>query len=224
MMAGRGTGFTAAGGPARHIPVMLSEVLETLQTRDGDIIVDGTFGAGGYSQAILAAANCKVIAIDQDPDALACGRELAELSRGRLVLALGRYSDMAAIAAAEGFTSVDGVVLDLGVSSMQLDQPERGFSFMGDGPLDMRMRKEGPSASDIVNDFSEQELAEIIAVFGEERRARAIAKAIVKRRSEQPILRTDELAGLVAGVLGPQARRAETPRDPNLPGASPLCE
>jgi 16S rRNA (cytosine1402-N4)-methyltransferase len=202
MMAGRGTGFTAAGGPARHIPVMLSEVLETLQTRDGDIIVDGTFGAGGYSQAILAAANCKVIAIDQDPDALACGRELAELSRGRLVLALGRYSDMAAIAAAEGFTSVDGVVLDLGVSSMQLDQPERGFSFMGDGPLDMRMGKEGPSASDVVNDFSEQELAEIIAVFGEERRARAIAKAIVKRRSEQPILRTDELAGLVAGVLG----------------------
>ena len=202
MMAGRGTGFTAAGGPARHIPVMLTEILETLQPRDGDIIVDGTFGAGGYSQAILATANCKIIAIDQDPDALACGRELAEVSRGRLVLALGRYSDMAAIAAAEGFTSFDGIVLDLGVSSMQLDQKERGFSFLGDGPLDMRMGKEGPSASDVVNALPEQDLAEIIAVFGEERRARAIARAIVKRRSEQPILRTDELAGLVAGVLG----------------------
>ena len=202
MMAGRGTGFTAAGGPSRHIPVLLAEAIAALAPEAGNIIIDGTFGAGGYAQAILAAADCKLIAIDRDPDALHAGRALAELYRGRLTLVLGRYSEMVEIAAREGFPAVDGVVLDLGVSSMQLDRPERGFAFSHQGPLDMRMGKEGPTASDLVNLMPERDLAQIFYVLGEEKRARSIARAIVARRVEQPILTTDDLAGLVAGVLG----------------------
>lgn len=201
MMAGRGSS-AAAGGPARHIPVMLSETLAALEPKDGDIVVDGTFGAGSYSEAILKRADCKVIAIDRDPEAFRLSGQLAEKYPGRLLAVLGRYSEMDAIAASEGFTAVDAVTLDLGVSSMQLDRPERGFSFMQEGPLDMRMGEGGPSAGDIVNARSEQELAEIIGKLGEERRARAIAKAIVARRAEKPIATTAELADLVAKVLG----------------------
>ena len=201
MMAGRGSS-AAVGGPARHIPVMLSELLAALDPKDGEVVVDGTFGAGGYSEAILDRADCKVIAIDRDPEAFRLSRVLAGKHPGRLLAVLGRYSDMEAIAASEGFTSVDGVALDLGVSSMQLDAPERGFSFMQDGPLDMRMGEEGPSAADIVNTLPEHELVEIIGKLGEERRARAIAKAILARRAERPIATTGELADLVAKVLG----------------------
>jgi 16S rRNA (cytosine1402-N4)-methyltransferase len=202
MMAGRGRNSPAVGGPARHIPVMLSEVLAALDPKDGEIVVDGTFGAGGYSAAILDRADCKIIAIDRDPEAFRLSGALAENYPGRLMAVLGRYSEMDQIAASEGFVSVDGVVLDLGVSSMQLDQPARGFSFMQDGPLDMRMGADGRSASDIVNTLAESELAEIIFKLGEERRSRAIAKAIVARRDTQPIATTGELAELVAGVLG----------------------
>ncbi|HXG79139.1 MAG TPA: 16S rRNA (cytosine(1402)-N(4))-methyltransferase RsmH [Methyloceanibacter sp.] len=207
MMAGRGS-TAAAGGPARHIPVMLSEVLSALSPRDGEVFVDGTFGAGGYSRAILEAADCKVIAIDRDPAAFRLSGTLAERYPGRLLAVLGRYSEMEQIAASEGFAAVDGVALDLGVSSMQLDEPERGFSFMQEGPLDMRMGEEGPTAADIVNAMPEPELAEILFKLGEERRARAIAKSIVVRRSEQPILTTRELAEIVVGVLG--RKRDET--------------
>ncbi|HUU67196.1 MAG TPA: 16S rRNA (cytosine(1402)-N(4))-methyltransferase RsmH [Methyloceanibacter sp.] len=210
MMAGRGS-LTAAGGPARHIPVMLSEVLAALQPKDGDIIVDGTFGAGGYAKAILDAADCKLIAIDRDDEAFALGGALAKDYPGRLMAVLGRYSEIEAIAASEGFSIVDGVTLDLGVSSMQLDQAERGFSFAKDGPLDMRMGGDGPTAADIVNTLTESELAEIMYVFGEERRSRAIAKAIVAKRAEAPIMRTGELADIVARVLG---RRHDDPKHP----------
>jgi 16S rRNA (cytosine1402-N4)-methyltransferase len=201
MMAGRGSS-AAAGGPARHIPVMLSEVIGSLEPKDGEIIVDGTFGAGGYSEAILKQADCQIIAIDRDPEAFRISGQLAEKYPGRLMAVVGRYSEMEAIAASEGFTSVDGVTLDLGVSSMQLDDPARGFSFLQEGPLDMRMGEGGPTASDIVNAMPERELAEIIGRLGEERRARAIAKAIVTRRAEQPITTTAELADIVARVLG----------------------
>jgi 16S rRNA (cytosine1402-N4)-methyltransferase len=201
MMAGRGS-TAAAGGPARHIPVMLSEVLAALEPKDGQVVIDGTFGAGGYSQALLEAADCKIIAIDRDPEAFRLSGKLAERYPGRLMAVLGRYSEMDAIAASEGFTFVDGVTLDLGVSSMQLDEPARGFSFMQEGPLDMRMGEGGPTAADIVNVLPEAELAAIIARLGEERRARAIAKAIVARRPEQPITTTAELADIVARVLG----------------------
>lgn len=207
MMAGRGS-MAAAGGPARHIPVMLSEVLTALQPRAGAIIVDGTFGAGGYSEAILKAADCKVIAIDRDPEAFRLSGRLAEKYPGRLMAVLGRYSEMVEIAASAGFSAVDGVTLDLGVSSMQLDEPARGFSFLQEGPLDMRMGEGGPTASDIVNAMPERELAEIIFKLGEERRARAIAKAIVARRAEKPITTTTELADIVVRVLG--RKRDET--------------
>jgi 16S rRNA (cytosine1402-N4)-methyltransferase len=187
---------------------MLSEVLAALDPKDGEVVVDGTFGAGGYSAAILDRSDCKVIAIDRDPEAFGLSAGLARKYPGRLLAVLGRYSEMERIAAREGFTAVDGVTLDLGVSSMQLDRPERGFSFQQDGPLDMRMGAEGPSAGDIVNTLSEHELAEIIGKLGEERRARAIAKAIVARRAEKPIATTGELADLVAKVLG--RKRDET--------------
>ena len=202
MMAGRGRNSSAAGGPARHIPVMLSEVLAALEPKSGEIIVDGTFGAGGYTEAILQSADCKVIAIDRDQKAIAAGKPLAERFPGRLRLVIGRYSAMDEILESQGIEAVDGVALDLGVSSMQLDQAERGFSFMQDGPLDMRMGSDGPSAADIVNSLSERELAEIIGKLGEERRARAIARAIVARRADEPIATTGELADIVARVLG----------------------
>jgi 16S rRNA (cytosine1402-N4)-methyltransferase len=208
MMAGRGRNSPAAGGPARHIPVMLSEVLAALDPKDGEIIVDGTFGAGGYSQAILDRADCKIIAIDRDPEAFQLSRALVEAYPGRLVAVHAPFSEMQEIAAHEAIGAVAGVVLDLGVSSMQLDQAERGFSFAKDGPLDMRMGGQGPTAADLVNTLDESELADIIFVLGEERRARAIAKAIVARRGDAPIARTAELADIVARVIG--RKRDET--------------
>ena len=211
MMAGRGTHMAAVGGPARHIPVMLSEVLHALEPKSGAIIVDGTFGAGGYSKAILEAAECEVFAIDRDPEAVAAGRALAAKFPGRLKLVAGRFGAMDEIVNRQGIEAVDGVALDLGVSSMQLDEPERGFSFMKEGPLDMRMGKEGPSASDIVNELSAGELAEIIGKLGDEGRSRAIAKAIVARRAEAPIETTKELSDIVARVLGRKRDEAKHP-------------
>ena len=211
MMAGRGAGLTAAGGPARHIPVMLSEVIEALEPRDGKHFIDGTFGAGGYSRGLLEAARCTVLAIDRDPAAAQFAQALEERFPGRLKFVLGRYAEMREIAEREGIAAVDGVALDLGVSSMQLDEAERGFSFSQDGPLDMRMGAEGPTASDLVNALPERDLAAIIATLGEEKRARAIARAIVARRAEEPITRTGELADIVARVLG---RRHDDPKHP----------
>ena len=211
MMAGRGAGLTAAGGPARHIPVMLSEVIEALDPRDGKHFIDGTFGAGGYSRGLLEAARCTVLAIDRDPAAAQFAQALEERFPGRLKFVLGRYAEMREIAEREGIAAVDGVALDLGVSSMQLDEAERGFSFSQDGPLDMRMGAEGPTASDLVNALPERDLAAIIATLGEEKRARAIARAIVARRAEEPLTRTGELADIVARVLG---RRHDDPKHP----------
>ena len=203
MMAGRGTTRTdAAGGPARHIPVLLTETLDVLNPRDGGIYVDGTFGAGGYSKAIIEAADCIVIAIDRDPRAIRAGQALVGRFPDRLKMFEGRFGSMDDIAAKQGIEAVDGVALDLGLSSMQLDEADRGFSFQSDGPLDMRMSGKGPSAADVVNELNEHDLAQAIAVLGEERRARAIARAVVDRRKERPIQRTGELADLVIRVLG----------------------
>jgi len=207
-MAARGTqgGLRSAGGEAtqgsRHTPVLLSSVLEHLQPKDGGAYIDGTFGAGGYTRAILNAANCRVLAIDRDPTAIADGAELVAAYADRLVLRRGRFSELENIAVEEGFDHVDGVVFDLGVSSMQLDQPERGFSFQNDGPLDMRMSLEGPTAADLVNTLSEEELANIPFHFGEERKSRTIARAIVRARKQKRITRTFELAEIVCQVLG----------------------
>ena len=173
---------------------MLAEVLDALQPQDGCTYVDGTFGAGGYTRAILDKAETRVIAIDRDPSAIREGQALVEAYGGRLTLVEGRFADMEALA---GDAAVNGVVLDIGVSSMQIDEAERGFSFMRDGPLDMRMAQSGPSAADAVNTLPQETLANIIYVFGEEPRARAIARAIVAARAIAPITTT---LGLVKAI------------------------
>jgi 16S rRNA (cytosine1402-N4)-methyltransferase len=184
-----------------HIPVLLDEVLDALDVRDGATYVDGTFGAGGYTLAMLNRAGCTVYAIDRDPNAAAAGRALPEAKAGRLTLLEGRFGDMDRLLAESGVNRVDGIALDIGVSSMQLDQAERGFSFAKDGPLDMRMEQAGPSAADVVNEADEGELANIIFRLGEERHSRRIARAIVAARAEKPFERTLELAAVVAKVV-----------------------
>lgn len=196
--------------PQPHIPVMLGEVLAALTPREGELYVDGTFGAGGYSRAILASADCRVLAIDRDPDAIRAGQVLAETSGGRLTLVEGRFSDMEHLLADQGVATVDGIVLDIGVSSMQIDEADRGFSFLRDGPLDMRMAQSGPSAADVVNTLPQDVLADIIYIFGEETRARAIARAIVKSRAEAPINTTLELVQAVERATGRQRPQDRT--------------
>jgi len=186
-----------------HIPVLLAEVLEVLQPNAGETYIDGTFGAGGYSRAILDAADCRVIALERDPSSFAAGQALVAAFAGRLSLVSTTFGDMEQAAQRANVARVDGVVLDIGVSSMQLDDPQRGFSFLRDGPLDMRMSQDGPSAADVVNAADEEDLADILYSLGEERRSRAIARAIVKARAEAPITTTKALAEIVARVLGP---------------------
>ncbi len=189
-----------------HIPVMLEEVLSALSPQDGGIYVDGTFGGGGYARGILGEADCQVLGIDRDGATIAAAAPMLKAYGGRLALMHGRYSAMETLGQEAGIEGVDGVVLDLGVSSIQLDDPERGFSFLHDGPLDMRMGgaedAECQSAADLVNGASEASLKRILSRYGEEKRAGAIAKAIVTRRREAPFMRTLELADLVEGVLG----------------------
>jgi 16S rRNA (cytosine1402-N4)-methyltransferase len=178
--------------------VLLAEACAALEPQRGGVFVDGTFGAGGFTQALLdAGRNTSVIAIDRDPDALAAGAAMAAKAEGRLTLVAGRFGDLDEIISAAGIDAVDGVVLDIGVSSMQLDEAARGFSFRRDGPLDMRMEREGPSAADLVNEAPEAELADIFYHYGEERRARAVARAIVEKRRKGRIETTGELAVLV---------------------------
>lgn len=186
---------------ASHIPVLLSEVVAALAPRDGGIYVDGTFGAGGYSRALLAGADCQVIALDRDPSAVALGQRLAAESNGRLRMIEGCFGDMDRLLADAGIGAVDGVALDIGVSSMQIDQAERGFSFAKDGPLDMRMTPSGPTAADVVNHTDEAALADILFRFGEERQSRRIARAIVNDRRETPFTRTAQLADLIRRVV-----------------------
>jgi 16S rRNA (cytosine1402-N4)-methyltransferase len=200
MMTGR-DGSAVAGGLARHVPVLARPALELLNVRAGGVYVDGTFGAGGYARAILAAADAQVLAIDRDRAAVARGADLVEASGGRLTLIEARFSELDRIARKFGHPAVDGVVLDLGVSSMQLDEAERGFSFRLDGPLDMRMGTDGPSAADVVAQASERDLADIIFQLGEERHSRAVARAIVASRGHAPILTTRALAEIVARVV-----------------------
>jgi 16S rRNA (cytosine1402-N4)-methyltransferase len=188
-----------AGGPARHIPVLGRRAVEWLGVRDGGHYVDGTFGAGGYTQAILATPGARVIGIDRDQRAIAEGAGLVEAVRGRLDLVEDRFSNLETIVGGSG--TVDGIVFDVGVSSMQIDDAARGFSFRLDGPLDMRMGNDGPSAADIVACASERELGFIIATLGEERHARAVARAIVRARGERAIDTTRALADIVARVV-----------------------
>jgi 16S rRNA (cytosine1402-N4)-methyltransferase len=193
--------MTEPAARSRHIPVLGREVLTWLQPRDGGVYVDATFGAGGYSRAILETAQTRVIGIDRDRTAIAGGFELVEQSNGRLTLIEDRFSNLAEVCSAQGVASVDGVVMDIGVSSMQLDEAGRGFSFRADGPLDMRMGQEGPTAADVIATASEADLANIIYIFGEERHSRSIARAIVAARKQEPITSTRALADLVGKIV-----------------------
>ena len=193
-----------------HIPVMLDEVLEAMAPCSGAVYVDGTFGAGGYSRALLESADCTVWGIDRDPLAVKNGVRMAADFPSRLTVLKGRYGDMADLLADVGVAQIDGLALDIGVSSMQIDDPARGFSFRFDGPLDMRMDKDGMSAADAVNRLAEKELADIIYRYGEERASRKIARAIVELREQSPITRTDQLAELVRRVV----RRSKDGIDP----------
>jgi len=186
-----------------HVPVLLNEVLQTLRPRDGEHYVDGTFGGGGYTRAILEAADCRVLGIDRDPDAIARGQELVKHFAGRLTLVHGEFSNVADYL---GDAKTNGIVLDLGVSSFQFDEPERGFSFRENGPLDMRMSKEGESAADFVNTADEKTIADVIYRLGEERNSRRIARAIVAKR---PITGTAQLAEIVKEAQGPAAARLQ---------------
>ncbi|MER8845564.1 16S rRNA (cytosine(1402)-N(4))-methyltransferase RsmH [Mesorhizobium australicum] len=196
MTVDHGDDVNAVGGSVRHIPVLLGEVLEALAPAEGDIVIDGTFGAGGYTKAILA-TGASVIAIDRDPDAIAAGRDRAAHSGGRLKLVQAPFSTLD-----DKVESADGVVLDIGVSSMQLDQAERGFSFRSDGPLDMRMAQAGLSAADVVNSFKPGDLARIFGFLGEERHAGRIARMIEARREKRPFERTLELADAIETHIG----------------------
>ncbi len=191
--------MTAA--PVRHVPVLGREAVAMLAPRAGGVYVDATFGAGGYSRAILAVADTCVIGIDRDRAAIAGGSGLVEESGGRLTLVEDRFSNLASVCAAQDAAAVDGVVMDVGVSSMQLDEADRGFSFRLDGPLDMRMGGHGPTAADVVARASETDLADIIYAFGEERRSRAVARAIVAARRHAPIATTRALADIVSQVI-----------------------
>lgn len=187
--------------PLSHIPVMLTEVLTALAPQADETFIDATFGAGGYTSALLE-AGAHVIAFDRDPDAIAAGRQRFENARNRVTFFEAPFSAMAEALAGPGIAAIHGVVFDLGVSSMQLDQAKRGFSFRFDGPLDMRMSQSGKTAADLVNRLDEGDLANIIFRYGEERRSRAVARMIVARRQTTPFTRTLELAEAVAKVVG----------------------
>ena len=191
----------AHAGSTPHLPVLLRQAIDYVAPHDGGVYIDGTFGAGGHAIAILSAADTRVIGIDRDANAIAAARPKVEASGGRLILVEGRFGALDTIASGVGVAATDGVLLDLGVSSMQLDVPERGFSFRHDGPLDMRMGRDGPSAADLVAVASERDLADIIFSLGEERHARAVARAIVAARQQRPIVSTRALAEIVGRVV-----------------------
>lgn len=180
-----------------HIPVLLNEVVESIAPKDGGVYVDGTFGAGGYTRAVLDAADCTVYAIDRDPDAIREGQKLVDAYKGRLHLLHGTFGEMVELVRGEGVDFVDGVMLDIGVSSMQIDRAERGFSFQKDGALDMRMSQNGLSAADVLNTFGERDIADIIYKYGEERFSRRIAAAVVEQRKTAPFKTTLEFADLI---------------------------
>jgi 16S rRNA (cytosine1402-N4)-methyltransferase len=207
MTVGSGAPIAAAGGPARHIPVLLAEALQALNVRGDGVYLDGTFGAGGYSRALIE-RGARVVAVDRDPAAIAAGQPLVAASQGRLTLVAGRFGDLDAIAKSVAAAPLDGVVLDVGASSMQLDEASRGFSLRHDAPLDMRMEGAGRTAADILREDDERRIADILHYFGEERAARRIARAIVADRQTSPYVSTRQLAAMIARVA--PARPGET--------------
>ena len=186
-----------SNSPGPHTPVMPREILEVMAPRDGAVYIDGTFGAGGYAKALLEAAQCTVWGIDRDPEAVRHGADLGRRFPGRMTVLSGCYGNMIELLSAVGVAGVDGVAFDLGLSSMQVDDAGRGFSFRADGPLDMRMGGGGMTAADVVNHLPERELADLIYRYGEDRASRRIARAIVEARGKAAITRTGQLADLI---------------------------
>jgi len=218
MMTDGGNRLRPDSEPMRHIPVLLSEVIEALNPQDGAHYIDGTFGAGGYTRAILDAADCRVTALDRDPQAIRDGQVMADEFSGRLRLVEACFGDLSEGVPELGEERFDGVVFDIGVSSMHLDQADRGFSFQTDGPLDMRMGADGgvdrqgrPSAADLVNTLEERVLADLIYRLGDERRSRHIAAAIVRARADAPFERTLQLAKVVARGYGRPPKDGRNP-------------
>ena len=202
MIAGRSRPETgAAGGPARHLPVMLREVVSSLKPKDGRKYLDATFGAGGHTRALLAAAGCEVLGFDRDPRTVAEAAGVISEFGGRLTVVEANFSEMLEIATRHGFDQVDGILFDFGVSSMQLDEAERGFSFRFDGPLDMRMSASGVSAADVVNKYDERDLFRIVSVLGEEKKAKFAVRAIIEARKEKEIATTGELAKILREAI-----------------------
>ena len=184
-----------------HIPVLRDEMLAAVAPKDGEVIVDGTFGAGGYSRALLQTASCKVVAFDRDPHVQLLADALAREFPGHFLFLAARFSAMVTMLADAGIHAVDAVVLDIGVSSMQFDEDARGFSFQREAPLDMRMGGEGVTAADIVNGYSEADLVRILRDYGEEHDARRITRAIIAARAVQPITTTRQLADIIRGAV-----------------------
>jgi 16S rRNA (cytosine1402-N4)-methyltransferase len=203
------------GQTPRHIPVLVDAVLAALAPRDDATYVDATFGAGGYSAAILGAARCRVFGIDRDPDAVARGEALARQYGGRLTLIAGPFGDMERLIGPFAPGPIAGVAFDLGVSSMQLDEAERGFSFRRDGPLDMRMSRDGATAADLIARLSESELADLIRAFGEERFAGRVARAIAAAQRRRPLTTTGELAEIVRAAIPRHGSRSDPGLDPS---------
>ncbi|MCT4656447.1 MAG: 16S rRNA (cytosine(1402)-N(4))-methyltransferase RsmH [Cohaesibacter sp.] len=201
MMAHPNSPSEAVGGPVRHIPVLLDEVVEALAPQQGQWVLDGTFGFGGYSTAIMQ-AGANVLGVDQDPEAAARADSLKEQFGDQLRFEAGRFSQLADIAQAQGLSPLDAVVLDIGVSSMQLDDAHRGFSFMQDGPLDMRMAQSGTSAADVINTYSSMDLGQIFKQLGEEKQAKRIAQAITERVKQSPFETTLDLASCIEKAVG----------------------
>ena len=221
MMTGRDGGNAVDGGLARHIPVLAQKALHYLSPRDGGIYIDGTFGAGGYTRAILAAADCSVIGIDRDQSAIARGADLVEQAKGRLTLVEDRFSALDQVAHGAGYEAVDGVVLDIGVSSMQLDEAERGFSFRYDAPLDMRMGNSGPSAADLVACANERDLADdhLRARRGA---IRARHRARDRARAQRAADRYHQATCCDHRARGARAARRNPSGDAHVPGAAHL--
>ena len=186
---------------AVHLPVLCKEAIDALNIRDGGCYIDGTFGAGGYSLEILSRAKCQLFSLDRDPIAIEKAEYLIRDFGDRFSISQGCFGDMEVLLSSVGIGSVDAIVLDLGVSSPQIDNPERGFSFKADGPLDMRMGSEGVTAEHLVNTLSEAELADIIYTYGEERLSRRVSKAIILARSKERITRTSMLADIIRKVV-----------------------
>lgn len=195
-------GTTSYNVEPPHIPVLKDEVIELLRPKNGGLYVDGTFGAGGHTRAILEAADCNVFAIDRDPHVSKFAAEIAKEYKGRFMFAEGRFGDMETILKESGIEKVDGILLDIGVSSMQIDTPRRGFSFMNDGPLDMRMEGEGRDAQFLINNAEEEEIAGIIFRYGDEKFSRRIARQIVNARTRFEITRTSQLADIIEDAVG----------------------